>query len=222
MKTLARSILITGILAIVANSSMIAQTSNSGFEHWYRAKYGRPAPTEQARLNQQVNAASPEATPLPIAVSANVGFEQWYRVKYGRTSPTEQARLEIPHVNAASQKATLPTVAVSANGRQASPRHTLAVDKSQLNTLITTAKTPAEHQRIAQSYRDQAQDYLAQSNEHAAMVAAYKTNPNINAKNQAATIGHCEYFSAKFKDLAVKSQELAQLHEQMAKDAERN
>ena len=49
------------------------------------------------------------------------------------------------------------------------------------------------------------------------MVAAYKANPNINAKNQAATIGHCEYFAAKFHELAAQSQELAQLHEQMAK-----
>lgn len=223
MKTLARSILITGILAIVANSSMVAQTSNSGFEHWYRAKYGRPSPTEQVRLNtRQEKAATPEATPAPVAVAANGGFEQWYRAKYGRPSPSEEARLTTQQVNPASSEATRPTVAVSANGGQASPRHTPMFDKSQLDTLITTAKTPAEHQRIAQSYRDQAQDYLAQSNEHAAMVAAYKTNPNINAKNQAATIGHCEYFSAKFKDLAVKSQELAQLHEQMAKDAERN
>jgi hypothetical protein len=34
------------------------------------------------------------------------------------------------------------------------------------------------------------------------------------------TINHCEYFVQTFKDLAAKSQELAQLHDQMAKDAE--
>ena len=100
----------------------------------------------------------------------------------------------------------------------AKPQH---LTKQQVNTLIATAKTAADHQRIAQFYQSQAQDYLAQSKEHEAMVAAYKANPSlVNNKNQASTISHCEYFVQTFKDLAAKSQELAQLHEQMAKDAE--
>lgn len=99
------------------------------------------------------------------------------------------------------------------------PQH---LSKQQLNTLIATAKTPADHERIAQFYQSEAQDYLAQSKEHEAMVAAYKSNPTMtNNKNQASTINHCEYFVQAFKDLAAKSQELAQLHEQMAKDAEK-
>src|ERR1017187_5367372 len=72
MKPFVRSILFTGILAIVAISSMVAQTSNAGFEQWYRAKYGRPSPTEEARLEtMQVNSASPETTPPAVAVSSN-------------------------------------------------------------------------------------------------------------------------------------------------------
>jgi len=99
----------------------------------------------------------------------------------------------------------------------AKPEH---LSKQQINTLIATAKTPADHQRIAQFYQSQAQDYLAQSKEHEAMVVAYKSNLSlVNNKNQASTINHCEYFVQTFKDLAAKSQELAQLHEQMAKDA---
>src|SRR5260370_91002 len=102
--------------------------------------------------------------------------------------------------------------------QQTKPEH---LSKGQLNSLISTAKTPAEHQRIAQFYQSRAQDYLAQSKEHEAMVAAYKANPSlINNKNQASTINHCGYFVQTFKNLAVKSQELAQLHEQMAKEAE--
>jgi hypothetical protein len=94
------------------------------------------------------------------------------------------------------------------------------LSNQQLNTLISTAKTPAEHQRIAQFYQSQAQDYLAQAQEHEAMVAAYKANSSLSTdKNRASTIGHCEYFVKTFKDLAVKSQELAKLHELMAKGA---
>lgn len=101
---------------------------------------------------------------------------------------------------------------------QAKPEH---LSKQQLNTLIASAKTPAEHERLAQYYRAQANDYLAEAKDHESMVAAYKANPSLsNEKNRASTIGHCEYFVKTFKELAVKSQELATLHEQMAKDAE--
>jgi hypothetical protein len=209
MKTFVKSILITGILAIVASTSMVAQ-SNSGFEQWYRAKYGRPSPTEQTRLN------TPQVAQPTLSVSANGGFEQWYRAKYGRPSPVEQARLDAQEVNAAPQ----PMVAVSVN-REFEPTApaTPTLGKSELDTLIATAKTPAEHERIAQDYRDQTRNYLSQAKEHEAMIAAYKASPNSTSKNQAATIGHCEYFAAKFNELAVKSQELAKMHEQMATDA---
>ena len=86
--------------------------------------------------------------------------------------------------------------------------------------MIATAKTPAEHERIAQYYKAKAVDYLAQAKEHEAMVAAYKANSSLsNDKNQASTISHCEYFVTTFKALADNSQEMATLHERMAKEA---
>ena len=101
------------------------------------------------------------------------------------------------------------------SAQQTKPEH---FSKRQLNTLIATAKTPAEHQRIAQYYQAKSQDYLAQAEEHEQMVAAYKANPSLTAKSQASTINHCEYFVKTFNELAVKSQELAKQHEQMAED----
>lgn len=95
------------------------------------------------------------------------------------------------------------------------------MSKQRLNTLIADAKTPAAHRRIAQFYEAKAEDYRAQSVEHEVMVAAYQANSILsNEKNRASTVGHCEYFVKTFKEMAVKSQELATLHEQMAKDAE--
>jgi hypothetical protein len=84
-----------------------------------------------------------------------------------------------------------------------------------------TAMVGSWRQRSSAHYRNQAQDYLAQAKEHEAMIVAYKASPNMTSKNQAATINHCEYFGGKFQDLAVKSQELAKMHEQMARDAEK-
>ena len=101
---------------------------------------------------------------------------------------------------------------------QPKPEH---LSKQQLNTLIASAKTPAEHERLAQYYRSQASDYLAEAKDHESMVAAYKANSSLsNEKNRASTIGHCEYFVKTFRELAVKAQELAALHEQMSKDVE--
>jgi hypothetical protein len=112
---------------------------------------------------------------------------------------------------------TVTALAQMPSAQASKPEH---LSKHQLNTLIATAKTPAEHLRIAQYYQAKAQEYLAEAKEHEEMLAAYKANPTLSTdKNRASTIGHCEYFVQTFKDLAAKSQELAQLHEQMAKEA---
>lgn len=108
-------------------------------------------------------------------------------------------------------------LAQTSSVQQPKPEH---LSKQQLNTLIATAKTPADHQRLAQYYKAKAQDYLAQAKEHEAMLAAYKANSSLSTnKNQASTIGHCEYFVKTFEALADNSEQLAALHERMAKDA---
>jgi len=83
------------------------------------------------------------------------------------------------------------------------------------------AKTPSEHERFADLYAARAQDYRGQAQEHESMIAAYKANSSFSThKNEASTIGHCEYFVQTFKDMAVKSDELAQPHKQMAIDSQ--
>ena len=95
MKPFTRSILLTTVFAIVGSTSMVAQSSSSWSEQWYRAKFGRPSPAEEARLQaQQANTAYREATPAQAAAPDNSRFEAWYRSKYGRPSPTEEARLK--------------------------------------------------------------------------------------------------------------------------------
>ncbi len=95
------------------------------------------------------------------------------------------------------------------------------LSKQQLLSLIASAKTPAEHRRVAEYYHATAQDYLAQAKEHAEMAEAYKKNPmTSSSKFATGTVDHCEYFAQSFKEMATKMQELADMHEQMAKDAE--
>jgi hypothetical protein len=111
----------------------------------------------------------------------------------------------------------LTTAAFAQTSPAPKPEH---LTKQQLNTLIATAKTPADHERIAHYYQAKALDYLAQAKEHEEMIAAYKANPVLsNDKNQASTINHCEYFVTTFKALADNSQDLAAIHERMANEA---
>jgi hypothetical protein len=197
MNIFAKSILIGSILSIGLTTSMVAQPGTSQYDQWYRAKYGRPAPTELASAKTpQAASTSPEAQPT-VAVTQ---FEHWYRAKYGRPSPTELAVVQASQITPAD----------------AMPPMVMPVVISEKDVA---ANTPAEHARIAQSYRDQAQNYMAQAEQHEAMIAAYKAGPNMTSKNQAATINHCEYFIAKYNEMALKSTELAQLHDQMAKVA---
>jgi hypothetical protein len=91
------------------------------------------------------------------------------------------------------------------------------LSKGEVNRLIATAKTPAEHQRLADYYNAEAKRYQAQVDEHNAMIAAYKANPS--SKHQASLLTHCENLVSDFKDISTKSGELAQMHQQMANEA---
>lgn len=95
------------------------------------------------------------------------------------------------------------------------------LSKQQLLSLVATAKTPAEHRRIAKYYETQANNYLAQAKEHQELAEAYKKNPIFSSSKYATgTIDHCDYFVKSFQEDAAKMRELAEMHKQMATDAE--
>ena len=104
--------------------------------------------------------------------------------------------------------------------RAAQSKQTLS--SKELKALIANAKEPADHERLAAYYKAQARRLLAQSKEHEEMAAAYKGwNPPNASKTQYATHGavHCEYFAKTFREAAEKMNELAAMHEEMAKEA---
>lgn len=95
------------------------------------------------------------------------------------------------------------------------------LSQRQLKALIATAKTPAEHERIARYYQAQAQGYQTLAQEHEAMLATFRANPTLNTeKTQYGTVKHCEYFVKSSKKHADKALALAQKHEEMARAAE--
>jgi len=116
MKTLVRNVLVIGALATSASGLMAAPASNSWFEQWYKAKYGRSSPTEDARQRaEQANTAYREETTPRTATSANTWLENFWRAKYGRSSPIEEARLRAERESTAYREEVTPKPAMPAN-----------------------------------------------------------------------------------------------------------
>jgi hypothetical protein len=99
-------------------------------------------------------------------------------------------------------------------------------NKKELKALIKTAKTPADHLRIANYYREQAAKLTASSNERVAMAREYSKNPvfaAVEAKQQASFgqgASHCRRWAELDKQQAKEAEALAAFHEDMAKSAE--
>src|SRR5258708_39195002 len=93
MKTFVRSILCVGALALGANGLFGAQVSNSWFEQWHRAKYGRSSPAEEARQKAE-NANTAFREEPTAARPRNTWVEDWYKAKDGHPPPRPDARLE--------------------------------------------------------------------------------------------------------------------------------
>ncbi len=114
------------------------------------------------------------------------------------------------------------TAAVFGQATSSTQNSTEKLSHAQLVSLIGTAKTPAEHRRISTYYKVEAQKLLAESKEHAQMAEQYKLNPvTSSSKYATGTVNHCEYIATSLKADSEKMQELAEMHEQMAKDAEK-
>lgn len=95
------------------------------------------------------------------------------------------------------------------------------LSKQQLAILVATAKTPAEHTRIAAYYAAEAQNEMAQAKVHEQMAARYKQNPAASsAKFATGTVNHCEYLAQHMKQDAFRLQSLAEEHEKMAHTAQ--
>src|SRR5258708_6757782 len=116
MKTFVRSILFTGALVMGANGLVASEATNSWLEQWYRAKYGRSSPAEEARQRaEQANTAFREESARKAAPPANAWFEQWYKAKFGRNSPMEEALQKAEGANTAFREETTREVTAPAN-----------------------------------------------------------------------------------------------------------
>ena len=100
------------------------------------------------------------------------------------------------------------------------------ISKKELKVLLKTAREPAEHQKIAAYYRQEAARLTQSAKEHRELAAIYEQNPPnpaMEAKHGTSVEGvsHCRRWAELDAEQAKEAEALAVLHEGMAKDAEK-
>ena len=93
-----------------------------------------------------------------------------------------------------------------------------------MNRLITSARTPEDHQRIAEYYEERAQYYANLSRGYAAKIAAYERSPYLSSCTMCVTTSYS--LEAAVQSLRVSKQmaeqrademrKLANMHEQLS------
>jgi hypothetical protein len=94
--------------------------------------------------------------------------------------------------------------------------------KKELKALIASAKTKDDHQKLADYYKAETVRLEAEAKDHDEMAEAYKKNPSPMAVKHPEAIGegHCHEMARRFRETAAQAQELAAMHEDMAKAAQ--
>jgi ATP-dependent helicase YprA (DUF1998 family) len=94
------------------------------------------------------------------------------------------------------------------------------LSKKEVKELIAKAATPAEHNKLAQYYRQKAENLEAEADEHADLAKAYHAQPNVSEVKRPMspdTAEHCEYLAESLRKAAAEARALAAAHAQMAK-----
>ncbi len=91
--------------------------------------------------------------------------------------------------------------------------------RKELKALIGSAKTPADHERIAAYYRSEAQMLEAKHREHEEDLDEYYKN-SIRYPSKYPTMGdHCRSLASYYKMAAERATTLADMHEKLAQEA---
>lgn len=95
------------------------------------------------------------------------------------------------------------------------------LSKKQLSELVATAKTAADHRKLAEYYRAAAAKHEAEAKEHVELAAKYKANPTISESKRPGapdTASHCLTFAEHCRKQAAIMSEMAAMHDEMAKN----
>lgn len=99
--------------------------------------------------------------------------------------------------------------------------------KKQATALAATAKTRADHMKLAAYFKLEADRLDAEASEHEELAKNYRLNPAMTGggksggNTQIRTFEHCDAAAKSLREAAKATRELATEHEQMATDAEK-
>lgn len=94
------------------------------------------------------------------------------------------------------------------------------LSSKQLKALVSTAKNPADHLKLARHYAAMAEKHEAEANEHMALAAEYRKAPRASESKRPMsgdTAAHCEYYAGHCRKAAEEMRTMAKMHEEMAK-----
>lgn len=115
--------------------------------------------------------------------------------------------------------AIVTTLAMAGAGMMMSAATVTAHAGEGMTHMIEMAKTRADHEAIAAKYEEEAKALQAKADEHAAMAKSYKALETAGGKGPKLA-EHCDSLTAKYKAAAEDNLTLAQMHRDMAAQAE--
>jgi len=94
--------------------------------------------------------------------------------------------------------------------------------KAELDHLIATAETKADHERVAQYFDAEAAKYEADAKKHKELAQAYRKSGTASATKYPGsmqTSNHCDSLSKSLAEAAEDARQLAADHRAIAKEA---
>ena len=95
----------------------------------------------------------------------------------------------------------------------------------QVKELITNARTPADHMKLAKHFDAKADELAAESQKHAQLADQYRHTQVLASDEHTPTnfyveeAGHCARLASKLSEAADAARDLAHDHEQIAQQA---
>ena len=114
------------------------------------------------------------------------------------------------------------TAFIAASVTLASAQNTTSSDlltTKQVQELVATAKTPADHMKLTRHFKALAAKYDAEAKDHAVVAAAYRKAPNASESKRPGapdTALHCDRLGELARNAAKQAREIATEHQQMA------
>lgn len=121
-------------------------------------------------------------------------------------------------IPAAGSAKAIASPGASAIAAQASSGDILS--SKEVRDLIATAKTPADHRKLAKHFAAVAARYEADAVDHVAEAKVYRSTPNAAESKRPGspdTAVHCDRLADAARNAATAARALARDHEQMAK-----